>query len=115
MSQQSNLFSPPAPGGSRPVIAGDPESPMPPDQTPEPIPRWLRRLDLFVRIIVRLYLGLVVLVLPWLHFWDENHLLAVFPQIAPLALSGITRGVVSGLGILNLWIAIHEAIHYRES
>ncbi len=110
MLQQPNLFSSQAPGNA-PVLAGDPDS----SKTPEEIPRWLRRLDLFVRIIVRLYLGLVVLVLPWLRFWDDNHLLVVFPQIAPLVLSGITRGVVSGLGLLNLYIAVHDAIHYREN
>jgi hypothetical protein len=109
MSQQPNLFSPQAPGSS-PVIAGHSESPGTPEQTP----RWLRRLDLFVRIIVRLYLGLIVIVLPWLHFWDDNHLLVVFPYLSPLALNGITRGIVSGLGILNIYIAIHDAIHYRE-
>lgn len=109
MSQQPNLFSPQAPGAS-PVIADHSES----SGTPEQTPRWLRRLDLFVRVIVRLYLGLIVFVLPWLHFWDDNHLLVVIPHLAPLALSGITRGLVSGLGILNIYIAIHDAIHYRE-
>jgi hypothetical protein len=29
--------------------------------------------------------------------------------------SGAIRGLVSGLGILNLWIAISEAIHYKEN
>jgi hypothetical protein len=29
--------------------------------------------------------------------------------------NGALRGMVSGLGLLNLWIAISEAIHYKES
>jgi hypothetical protein len=41
--------------------------------------------------------------------------LVIIPQLAPLALSGITRGIVSGLGLLNIWIAIYDAIHYKES
>jgi hypothetical protein len=28
---------------------------------------------------------------------------------------GAVRGVISGLGVLNLWIAVDEAVHYRES
>jgi hypothetical protein len=24
------------------------------------------------------------------------------------------RGLVSGLGLLNLWIAFHDALHYRD-
>jgi hypothetical protein len=26
---------------------------------------------------------------------------------------GAVRGVVSGLGLLNLWIAVTEALHFR--
>jgi hypothetical protein len=28
---------------------------------------------------------------------------------------GAVRGMVSGLGLLNLWIAIVEAVHFRGS
>jgi hypothetical protein len=110
MSQQ-NLFSAQAPITPPPGLAvSSPESAKPPRQSP----RWLQRLDLIVRVIVRLYLGLIIVVLPWMHFWDENRLLALVPHLAPLALNGIVRGVVSGLGLLNIWIAIHDVIHYKE-
>ena len=110
MSQQ-NLFSAQAPITPPPGLAvSSAESAKPPRQSP----RWLQRLDLFVRVIVRLYLCLNVVVLPWMHFWDENRLLALIPHLAPVALNGIVRGVVSGLGLLNIWIAIHDAIHYKE-
>ncbi len=112
MSQQQNLFSSQAPGNLPPhLVSGAPGS----AKTPRRVPRWLHRLDLFVRVIVRLYLGLIVLVLPWLHLWDENRLLVLVPQLAPLALNGIARGLVSGLGLLNIWIAIYDAISYREA
>lgn len=112
MSHQQNLFSSQAPGGLPPhLVTNAPQS----AKTPRHTPHWLRRLDLFVRVIVRLYLGLIILVLPWLHLWDENRLLVVIPQLSPLALNGVTRGIVSGLGLLNLWIAIQDAIHYKES
>jgi hypothetical protein len=111
MSHQPNLFSSQAPGNlPPPVVSAKPPS----AKTPRHTPRWLRRLDLFVRVIVRLYLGLIILVLPWLHLWDENRLLVIIPQLAPLALNGIARGLVSGLGLLNIWIAVHDAIHYKE-
>jgi hypothetical protein len=112
MSQQPNLFSSQAPVTPPPrLTVSTPESAKPPRQSP----RWLRRLDLFVRVIVRLYLGLIVVVLPWLHFWDDNRLITFVPQLGPLLLNGIARGVVSGLGLLNIWIAVHDAIHYKES
>jgi hypothetical protein len=106
------MFSSQAPGNLPPPVV---TSPPPSVKTPRSTPPWLQRLDLFVRVIVRLYLGLIILVLPWLHVWDENRLLVIIPQLAPLALSGITRGIVSGLGLLNIWIAIYDAIHYKES
>ncbi len=110
MSQQPYLFSPQAPPPP-PLATRTPEGAKPPRQSP----RWLQRLDLFVRVIVRLYLGLVIVILPWMHFWDDNRLFALVPHLAPILLNGIARGIVSGLGLLNIWIAIHDAIHYRES
>lgn len=113
MSYQPNLYSPPTPHGS-----ADPSSQPVPQAIPEEqqhrTPAWLRRIDLFLRVIVRLYLGLLVVALPWTHLWDENHLFNLMPQIAWLADNGVVRGLVSGLGLLNLWIAISDAVQYRE-
>jgi polyferredoxin len=112
MSQQPNLFSSNAPPGPKvgpgPASAG-PVSP--PQQKKLP---WMQRTDLIVRVAVRLYLGLLVLVLPWTQMWNENHWLNIAPYLSAIALSGIARGLVSGLGLLNIWIAVMEAIHYRE-
>ncbi|TCK72588.1 hypothetical protein C7378_2173 [Acidipila rosea] len=93
-------------------------TPLP--HTPEAPPRksgsspWLRRSDLFVRVIVRLYIGMLLVVLPWTHIWDDNHLLSYIPYLSTVALSGVVRGVASGLGLLNMWIAAAEAMNYRE-
>lgn len=77
-------------------------------------PHWLIRAEFFLRVMVRLYVGLVVMVLPWTHYWTGNHLLLYYEPVAKIAFSGITRGLVSGLGILNAWIALSEAIHHHE-
>lgn len=78
------------------------------------MPRWLQYLELSVRVVVRLYLGLVLVFLPWTHFWSDNRLLLLAPHLAFLALNGVTRGIVSGLGLLNIWIGVHDAIHFNE-
>lgn len=115
MTQQPTLFS-----------QGAPDSPKSPEQVPgqpsgkgrEPsqrqVPLWLEYIELSVRVIVRLYLGLVIIVLPWTRFWSNNHLLLVDPHLAVFALNGITRGVVSGLGLLNMWIGVSDAIHFKH-
>jgi hypothetical protein len=112
MPQQPNLFSSQATGNPPPQsVTSVAHAAKARRQTP----RWLHRLDLFVRVIVRLYLGLIILAIPWLHLWDENRLLVIIPHLAPLILNGVSRGLVSGLGLLNIWIAVHDAIHYKEN
>lgn len=67
-----------------------------------------------MRVVVRVYLGLILIALPWTHFWTDNRLLLIFPHLAYIALTGAARGIVSGVGLLNIWIGIHDAIHYNE-
>ena len=66
-------------------------------------------------MIVRIYIGVILIVLPWTPIWTGNHLLNYFPGVSAFLMYGATRGIISGLGLLNLWIAVDEAIHYRES
>lgn len=77
-------------------------------------PRWLQRTDLFLRVMVRLYIGLILFFIPWTHLWTLNRFFLYYAAVAHVLESGALRGIVSGLGLLNLWIAIAEAIQYRE-
>lgn len=119
MPQQPDLISPsfsasPAPGES-PVTEeqAQPERTPPPYQHPR-IPPWLVRAELYLRVLVRMYIGLAVCYVPWSgFFWDQNPLFMQFPQLGVIAASGAVRGLISGLGLLNLWIALQDAMHYR--
>jgi hypothetical protein len=108
-STSSSLAARPEPaGGGAPSGA----SAEPPQQR---IPRWLERLELFLRVMLRLYIGLAVCYAPWSHtFWDQNPVFVQFPTLSIYAANGAVRGIVSGLGLLNLWIAMHEAIRGRD-
>jgi hypothetical protein len=109
MSSPPNLASPspssPPPG---PVAAAGP-----PEE--HRTTHWLRRADLFLRVIIRLYVGIILVFLPWTHPWAYNRFFLYYAPVAKLLESGAIRGLVSGLGLLNLWIAISDAIHYKES
>jgi hypothetical protein len=84
-------------------------------KTPQRIPRWLERAELILRVLLRMYIGLAVCYAPWSHiFWDQNPLFAQFPAISIFAANGAVRGMVSGLGLLNLWIALQDAIHHGD-
>jgi len=79
-------------------------------------PHWLERTELFLRVMLRMYIGLALCYLPWSHsLWDQNPLFLVFPALGSLATAGAMRGFVSGLGLLNLWIAFHDAMRHRDN
>jgi hypothetical protein len=121
MAQQPNLFpNPPESPGPRPpgsVASRARVQSSPGKQNPEISTRpisILARVEVIVRIIVRLYLGLLILVLPWLPFWMQNNLFTYSPFLLTLAGSGFFRGVVSGLGLLGVILAVVEAKNAPE-
>jgi hypothetical protein len=82
---------------------------------PPPAPVWLQRLSLIVLVVFCLYLGLLIALLPWWKaMWDHNALLLGHPALQAFLTKGPVRGVISGLGVLDLWIGISELIHYRD-
>jgi len=94
-----------------PVGPGSAES----DVAPQRIPRWLVRTELYLRVLLRMYIGLAICYAPWSHlFWDQNPLFVQFPTLAIYAANGAVRGVISGLGLLNIWIAVQDAIRHRN-
>jgi hypothetical protein len=83
--------------------------------TPQRIPRWLVRTELYLRVLLRMYIGLAICYAPWSHlFWDQNPIFVQFPTLSIYAANGAVRGIVSGLGLLNLWVALQDAIRHRN-
>jgi len=60
--------------------------------------------------------GVVLLVAPWTtsmtpvtgSLWDANYLLQ-YPVVRAVLLNPFVRGTVSGLGLVNIMLAVHEA------
>lgn len=83
--------------------------------TPQRIPHWLERIELFLRVMLRIYIGLAVCYAPWSRlFWDQNPIFVQYPTLSIYAANGAVRGIVSGLGLLNLWIAFHDAVRRND-
>ena len=53
--------------------------------------------------------GVVLLVAPWTVLWDANYLLGPYPAVRAVVLNAYMRGTVSGLGLVNIVLAVHEA------
>lgn len=86
-----------------------------PDSAPQRIPRWLESAELFLRVLLRMWVGMAVCYLPWSPlFWDENPIFMRFPALAAYAAHGAVRGIISGIGLLNLWIAFRDAVRHRD-
>jgi hypothetical protein len=67
-------------------------------------------------ILSSLLVGLVLLVAPWTSLWDSNWLLQPHPLVRDALLNAFTRGAVSGLGIVNILIALYDfRAHLTES
>ena len=117
MSQQPQSTSPQL--AVSPAIKPGPESQSAPQSepkhAPQRIPRWLERAELFLRVSIKMYIGMAVCYAPWSRtFWDQNPLFLQFPALSILAANGAVRGMVSGVGLLTLWIAFQDALHRRN-
>jgi hypothetical protein len=89
-----------------------PSASVPAAEPPPPI--WVQRFVLVSAVIFCLWIGLVLAVLPWLPAWTENAVVNDFPSLRWLLGTGFIRGLATGLGLLDLWIGISEAVQYRE-
>ncbi len=91
-----------------------------PNPVPEPVAKpkrptsnWFVRLAAIVFVIFCFEVGLFLLIYPWTDAWTDNTLSLLGPgpyqlPVRQLWNNPYFRGLVSGVGILNLWIAITE-------
>jgi len=66
-------------------------------------------LALFLSALSSLLVGIVLIVAPWSPLWDGNMLVHPGSWLRAILLSPLTRGAVSGLGLVNILLAIDEA------
>jgi hypothetical protein len=57
-------------------------------------------------VIVCFEMGALLLYLPWSVYWERNFFLSHFPAIIHVVLHPAFRGAVSGLGVLDILLAL---------
>lgn len=77
-------------------------------------PVWAQRLKLVVFVLFCIELGMLLAVLPWTRVWTENSLLAAYPSVRAVLQLAFVRGAVTGLGLIDIWLGIREAVVYRD-
>lgn len=144
MSQQPELTStsiapnpaptPGFPSASAPISAPEAETveTHARGHAPQRIPPWLVNAELYLRVCLLMFISMVIIVAPWSgdfarwsgdllwffprsrYLWEQNALIQYFPTVARYASNGAVRGMVSGLGLLNLWITLYTAFQHRD-
>jgi hypothetical protein len=71
--------------------------------------RWHRRVLGICLVIFAFELGLFLLVFPWLPNWDLNWIPLHSPLLSSVWMNQYFRGALSGLGLLNIYVAVVEA------
>jgi len=96
-------------------IGGGPVLVMPPPPSrPSRGQVWMQRIWLAVFVLFCLEVGIILTVLPWTRIWADNSLLLGYPQLREFLMQGFVRGVVTGLGLVDIWMGVAEAVRYRE-
>jgi len=102
-----------------PDSAGENGEPSPNESSPPRPPMsaarlWLRRVGVLLFVFFCATLGVMLMIVPWSPEWSDNPLLFSYPALREVVSSGFVRGLVTGLGLLNVWIGFWEALQYRE-
>lgn len=74
----------------------------------------LARLLLFTFILFCLELGLFLFLLPWSGLWEHNYFLFRYPELAGYLLDNRLRGLISGLGLVDIGIALWYMANFRR-
>lgn len=67
----------------------------------------MNRLISALLVVALCIMGAILFYLPWTSIWEKNYFLSHFPALMRVLLHPAFRGAVSGLGVLDIFLAIH--------
>lgn len=82
----------------------------PRDQTQRFI-KWHRRILGFCLVIFAFELGVFLIIFPWLRNWERSWIPVHVPSLATLWMSRYFRGALTGIGFLDIYVALVELSH----
>ncbi len=65
----------------------------------------MNRILRALTVVLLFEMGALLLYLPWSTFWEQNYFLNHFPSLMPIVLNPSLRGLVSGIGVLDIFVA----------
>ena len=90
------------------------------DSMPEPLTmrhpefRWYHKMSAVLFATFCLEIGCFLLIFPWTEYWDSNYFSGVIPGFHQYWDNMYVRGGLSGIGVINLYIALVEMVRLRR-
>jgi hypothetical protein len=79
-----------------------------------PAYRWYHKMSAVLFITFCLEIGLFLVIWPWTDYWEGNYFALLVPEWHPYWTNLYVRGAISGLGVVNLYIAFAEMFRLRR-
>jgi hypothetical protein len=98
----------PSAGSGPQLVAQEAPKPL------SPVAIWVDRFWLVIRVVIYIELGMLLAVLPWTRLWTNNSLSMDLPRLNGILQMNFVRGLVTGVGLVDIWIGIWEAVRYRD-
>jgi len=67
----------------------------------------MNRIFRALLVVLAFEMGALLLYLPWSGYWEQNYFLSHYPSLMRVVLHPSFRGAVSGLGVLDILMAIN--------
>jgi hypothetical protein len=85
-----------------------------PDEAGQPRYRWYEKIGGVLYVFFCFEIGILLMLLPWLDFWNHNYFSGFGVRWAEMWMSPYLRGAVSGLGLLDIVISFIELFRLRR-
>ena len=66
----------------------------------------MNRILRWILLLIWIELGFVLILVPWSEIWEVNYFLFQYPALGFLLKNPFFRGAVSGLGVMNVLLAV---------
>jgi len=77
-------------------------------------PGFFRSLLGLAWVIFCFEVGVFLLVYPWMSGWDTNFFAYIMPEMHGYWANAYLRGAISGLGVVNIYIALVELFQFLK-
>ena len=77
----------------------------------------LKKISFYFYVFYCFEVGIFLMTAPWFlpNVWETNYFFHLMPQLKPVFLNPYFRGAVSGVGFLNVYLAVSEVIQHERT